>query len=284
MLIQNYDTYLITDPIKPKSLILAYTGNVVYNVGRTTIHSALLMPFNKSSIIPLSNEILDALRKIYQELSVVLIDEASLIGICFLYCIYDQLKNIKHVPTKYFRNTDMIFCGDFYQTQPIQDSLIFEQPMINKQQIAYDFWEQNTKCYVLHTTMRQTNEQLISSLNRICTNNQTKEYLQYLNRNCIRPTPNDPTFPYLFYRNKNVVIHNKKMLFIVLGDEFVINAIDNLEENHGNVHFHLHTSTLPLQIVLKLNMLIEIYVGNYDSQDGLVNGVDGIMKAYTNTK
>jgi hypothetical protein len=30
-------------------------------------------------------------------------------------------------------------------------------------------------------------------------------------------------------------------------------------------------------------MLIEIYTFNYDSQDGLVNGVDGVVKAYTKT-
>jgi hypothetical protein len=28
-------------------------------------------------------------------------------------------------------------------------------------------------------------------------------------------------------------------------------------------------------------MLVEIYACNYDSQDGLVNGADGIIKAYT---
>ena len=57
----------------------------------------------------------------------------------------------------------------------------------------------------------------------------------------------------------------------------MINAIDNLEENHGNAHWHLHTTTLPLQIVLKLYMLVEIYDGNYDSQGALINGADGIM-------
>ena len=32
------------------------------------------MPFNKSSLIPLRNEMLDAVAKLYQELRVVLID------------------------------------------------------------------------------------------------------------------------------------------------------------------------------------------------------------------
>ena len=53
-------------------------------------------------------------------------------------------------------------------------------------------------------------------------------------------------------------MHNKKMLFIVPGDEIVINAIDEEEENHGNVPSHLHTVALPSQIIIKLNMLVEI--------------------------
>lgn len=39
--------------------------------------------------------------------------------------------------------------------------------------------------------------------------------------------------------------------------------------------------TVPSQILLKLNMLLEIYSDNYDSQDGLTNGLGGIIKAYT---
>ena len=141
---------------------------------------------------------------------------------------------------------------------------------MNKQQTRYDFWEENIKFYEFHITMHQTNEYFIFTLNRICTNTQTKEDFQYLNRNCLRSTPNEPTFPYLFYRNKDVAIHNNKMLSIVPGDEIIINSIDNLDENHRNVHFHFDTTTLHSQIAVKLNILIEIYARNYDSQDDLV--------------
>ena len=48
----------------------------------------------------------------------------------------------------------MIFCGDLYQTQPIQDSLIFEQHIINKQITTHDLWKENVKCYELHNTMQ----------------------------------------------------------------------------------------------------------------------------------
>jgi exonuclease III len=281
MLIRIYDAHNTIDPLKPKGLILAYTGKAAYNAGGTTIHSALLMPFNKSHFLPLSKEMLDKLSKLYQELQLVFIDEASLIGSRFLFSIDNRLRNIKHIQTKYFGNIDMIFCGDLYQAQPIQDSLIFEQPTMNMQTITYDFWKDNVKCYELHTTMRQTDEKFIAILNRMRTNSQTSNDLSYINTNCMRPAPNDPTFPYLFYKNKDVALHNKHMLSLMPGNELLINAIDEEEENHGNVPYHQHTTTLPSQLVIKLNMLVEIYACNYDSQDGLVNGADGIVKAYT---
>jgi ATP-dependent exoDNAse (exonuclease V) alpha subunit len=88
----------------------------------------------------------------------------------------------------------------------------------------------------------------------------------------------------MFYKNKDVALHNKYMSSFMPGDDIIINSIDLEEDNHGNVPCHQHTTTLPLQLVLKLDMLVEIYTCNYDSQDGLVNGANGILKAYTKTK
>jgi hypothetical protein len=100
--------------MKPKGLIVAYTGKTAYNAGGTTVRSAFLVPFNKSQFLPLSKEMLDTLSKLYEELRFVFIDEAYLIGSQFLYSINIQLRSIKHVHTKYFGNIDMILCGDLY--------------------------------------------------------------------------------------------------------------------------------------------------------------------------
>ena len=78
-----------------------------------------MMPFNKYELIPLSKDMLDILSKLYNELQVVFIDKASLIGSRFLYSINDRLRNIKHAQTKYFGNVDMIFYDDLYQAQPV---------------------------------------------------------------------------------------------------------------------------------------------------------------------
>jgi hypothetical protein len=73
------------------------------------------------------------------------------------------------------------------------------------------------------------------------------------------------------------------MLSLMPGDDIFINSIDLEEDKHGNVPRHEHSVTLPLHLALKLEMLVEIYACNYDSKDGLVNGVDGILKGYTKT-
>jgi hypothetical protein len=245
--------------MKPKGLIVAYIGKPAYNAGGTIVHSAFLMLFNKSQFLPLSKEMLDTFTNIYEELQLVFIDEAYLIGIRFLYSIDNRLRSIKHVHTKYFGNIDMIFFGDLYQARPIQDSLIFEQPTVNMKTVTHDFCRDNIKFFELHTTMRQTDETFIAILNRMQTNNQTYDDLTYINSRCLRLAPTDTTFHYLFYTNKDVSIHNRYMLSLMPSDDIIINSIDLEEYNHGNVPHHEHTATLPLQLVLKLEMLVEIF-------------------------
>ena len=84
MLIRIYDVNNTIDPLNPKRLILAHTSKATYNACGTTIHSVLMLPFNKFELIPLSKDMLDILSKLYNELQVVFIDEASLVGSRFL--------------------------------------------------------------------------------------------------------------------------------------------------------------------------------------------------------
>ena len=81
----------------------------------------------------------------------------------------------------------------------------------------------------------------------------------------MHPTPNDRTFPYLFYKNKDVATHNNNMLLAMPSNEIVINAIDEDKEKHSNVSYHSHMDVLPPRLVFNLNMLVEICSGNYDS-------------------
>ena len=129
-----------------------------------------------------------------------------------LYNMDKRLREILHVATKPFGNVDVIFCGDFFQAEPIRDSWIFEPPRLHGQQLPYGFWAENVKCFQLNRVMRQTDQTFISILNRIRRNIQTESDIAFLNNHCCRPTPVDPAFPYLFFRNKDVQEHNARMV------------------------------------------------------------------------
>jgi hypothetical protein len=91
--------------------------------------------------------------------------------------------------------------------------------------MKYDFWRDNIKFFELHTTMHQTGETFIAILNRIPKNIQTYDDLTYINLRCLRPAPTYPTFPYMFYTNKDVVMHNRYMLSLMSGDDIITGVL-----------------------------------------------------------
>ena len=129
--------------------------------------------------------------------------------------------------------------------------------------------------------MCQKDIDFITILNKMRLNKQSNSDIQYINDHCYRPAPIDPLFPYIYYKNKDVHKHNDKMLSLVKEKLLVIEAIDELESYQEPMLTYEKTITLPTRILVKQNMLVELYAGNYNIEDGLVNGVDGIFKAYT---
>lgn len=77
-----------------------------------------------------------------------------------------------------------------------------------------------TKKWILHFNSK-----------KIQTNSQTNTGIDYTNDTCLRTTPNDPRFPYLFHTNKKVEQNNMKILSMQPSKPIIINAID---ENYGN--------------------------------------------------
>lgn len=128
--------------------------------------------------------------------------------------------------------------------------------------------------------MRQRDEKFIAFLNRIRVGSQKNYDLDYLNHQCLHLPPMDPKFPFLFYKRKDVNEHNKRMLSTIPRDIIVLDAIDEHEDNYNGIRSYTHTTTLATQLCLKQNIIVEIYFGNYNTQDGPVNGSDGLFKAY----
>ncbi|XP_059070801.1 uncharacterized protein LOC131860407 [Cryptomeria japonica] len=280
-LLRLYSASIDNDPDKPKGLLTAYTGKAAFNVGGTTLHSTFHIPFNKSNFVPLSTDTLDTMSKHFSQLRILLIDEISLVGSTFLRYIDKRLRDIMQTPTTPFGGLDTIFCGDLYQALPVLDSIIFENKPTATDLLPYNFWIDNVKCYPLTKTMRQKDETFIYILNKMRVAAQTSDDIDYLNQHCLKQPPVDPTLPHLFYRKVDVHNHNNKMLTKLPGETIVLNALDEQETNIDTIRLYDHTTTLPSEIHVKPNILVEIYAGNYNTQDGLVNGSDGIFKIYT---
>lgn len=151
--------------------------------------------------------------------------------------------------------------------------------MVNK--CHTHFWLDNVLYYELETVVRQTNKDFISVLNRARIGQQNDADLSYLNMTCCKTAPNNPKFPYLFHRNSTISEHNRQMLDLLPGIICMLEAIDEAESHANNFNTQTQKSSLPTVLYLKIGILVELIGANLDTQDGLVNGANGVFQLHT---
>ena len=146
-----------SDPLKSKALLMAFTGKVAFNIGGTTIHSALHIPVNQSlsNLNKLSTETLSKLTEQYEQLQFIVIGEILLVGARMLNAIDQRLRSIKHIQNNFFGSVDVIVTGDFYQAPLVRDKWIFQKINEGLSALEPNFWQNHIKCHELKTIMRQ---------------------------------------------------------------------------------------------------------------------------------
>ena len=145
------------DPNLPRVLLLAHTGSatdligkcfqkssyfhikhVNYISGGITIHSAFDFKFGHEITTSSDSKLAD-LRNNLAELSLIIIDEVSLVSADMLYKIDAKLKEIfplrKHIP---FAGIGVMLVGDLLQIPPVNSGYIFGRPTNDKSGVAYD--------------------------------------------------------------------------------------------------------------------------------------------------
>ena len=75
-----FDKKLDSDSLKPKGIIVRSIGKETFNAGGITTHSIFHLPCTYAKMLPLDWNTFDSLRKRHEQLQILLIDEASLIG------------------------------------------------------------------------------------------------------------------------------------------------------------------------------------------------------------
>ena len=170
-----------------KCAVVAPTAIAAINVRGTTIHSFFSMPpriLNPDEDFPLRSNMVPVI----EDLSVLIIDEVSMVSPNMIDVMNNSLKKARKSSLP-FGGVSIVFVGDLLQLPPIvndKDVGIFYTHRYNSQYFysADIFKELDIIPIELTKVFRQKDEAFIDILNHIRTNNNHRESVALLNREC----------------------------------------------------------------------------------------------------
>ena len=271
------------DPNCPYVCISAYTGAAACNVGGQTLHSLFSFNFG-SGFMSLSDKSRDMKRTMFSNLSILIIDEISLVDADLLYKIDLRLKEIKQNEQP-FGGIALLCFGDLLQIKPVKGRYIFDDPKCDDFQLASCIEKHWHKMQVvnLEENHRQGEDKIYADiLNRIRTSNHTEEDMVKLEER-VRPKNHkdlkDRDALYLFGKNKPVDEVNTKRIHELSGEEFTVVAQcfhDSMKNFKPPISKTGAINNTPFQAKLELKIGAKIMLTyNVNTADGLVNGSRG---------
>ncbi|CAC5394403.1 unnamed protein product [Mytilus coruscus] len=108
-------------------LLTAPTATAAFNIRGTTLHQAFSLP--QSLPLPyiyLRDDTINKLRSKLQNLTILIIDEISMVGQRSLLYVSERFRQIKQSGTALFGNISVIAVGDFYQLPPIKQKCLYD--------------------------------------------------------------------------------------------------------------------------------------------------------------
>ncbi|XP_061190195.1 uncharacterized protein LOC133198054 [Saccostrea echinata] len=278
------------NPDDIRILLCAHTGKAAYNIKGTTIASAFHRKMYQTQQHMSADE-LNSFRTKYRNLSVVIIDEISMVGNNMLTFINDRLQQLTGRKQD-FGGISIIAVGDLYQLPPVGDKWIFKDLSNPGQSLAKNLWHEHFHMHELTVIMRQKDDlRFAEMLNRLRENKMTDEDKELIYQHIIRQDmqvyPKEA--PHLFIENKFVDCFNNNLIENLSTNKVNVRAdtdvlsqtklsalvklklVQNLPENPAS------TGQLRTNLVIAEDMLYDISV-NLDVTDGLTNGASCVVK------
>lgn len=255
---------------------LAPTGIAAYNIGGSTLHS--FFPIDRK-IYPSQKK---NLRKKFQSLDLLIIDEISMVG-CNLASAIDNILSEYIDCLDIFGGIQVVVSGDFFQLPPVKDKMLF----------GTDLWRDlRLRRYDFTVPMRQRNDlRFFNLLNRIRVGDITDSDIDLLKKRDIETIAEIPTerITHLYFRNVDVKEKNRKEFNKLPGQETTVRAIDetlkkcrnskveqwetDLSPNWESVYSKTATYTTKFSDTVSLKIGALYYITtNLDVKNGLVNG------------
>ena len=276
------------DPDDVRILLCAFTGKAAYNINGVTIASAFHKKFNQSNQ-SLNADELNTFRMKYRNLSVVIVDEVSMVGNKMLTFMDTRLKQLTGT-NKTFGGISIIAVGDLYQLQPVGDSWIFNDLSHGPQILATNLWKDHFSMFEMTQIMRQQDDMFFANLlNRLRTNELTEVDKVEIEKHYISPGQEDyqRNAPHLFVENKFVDSFNEDFIRTLSSAKEKVDSHDDVisdipRATKDRLISNLpkdasKTANLPHSLILAIGMIYDITV-NLDVNDGIANGSTCIIK------
>ncbi|XP_071137022.1 uncharacterized protein [Mytilus edulis] len=263
-------------------LLTAPTATAAFNIGGTTLHQAFsLPPTLPFPYIYLREDSVNKLRSKLQHLSILIIDEISMVGQRSLLYINERLRQIKQSGNALFGNICVIAVGDFYQLPPVKQKCLYDL----RPESSFPLWSSNFSLVELKQVMRQKDDSVFAHLlNRLRVKRkdqlislQDKSFL----KSCEQHT-NPPETLHIFGTNKEVESHNNQLIEAVCKITQTICAQDYdkhpqtgrlalKEQPYDTSHDYL-----PAHLIVGQQARVML-IRNVDVTCGLVNGAMGTV-------
>ena len=162
-------------------LKLAPTGVAAINIDGSTIHSVLGIPIHTPmKLPPLGDKVRSRIRLALEHVSLLLIDEVSMIANKLLIHVHMRLTEIfatfSYIP---FANKSVIAFGDLYQLPPVRGKYVFavvEDPVSQ----LYHFWHLFQMVELVEVVRQQGDNQFIQLLNNLRVGNVSDNCIKIL--------------------------------------------------------------------------------------------------------
>ncbi len=260
------------------TVVLAPTGVAAINAGGQTIHSfcgfgpdITLGKVKKTSSWGGKKELL-------QKLSVIIIDEISMVRADLLDCVDKFLRLNGPTASLPYGGVQMIFVGDLHQLPPVEkdftDGGMFAEYKSPYFFDSHSFASGEFKLAELKTVYRQKDRVFLEILNAVRNNAASSEHLEILNR---RSTEDGEKFTFeqfAVYLTPTNARANQV-------NEFFLKQIEGKEKVFlGVAAGRLEGKTPPAEDLLKLKVGAQIMMLNNDSQKRWVNGTMGKVTGF----
>ena len=281
------------NPEDTRILLCAYTGLAAYNIKGLTLHKAFsIEPNKKLKYKPLSDEKRNTLKTKYRYLTIVIIDEVSMVGSDMLSYLYSRLQEIKG-NREPFGGVHVLLVGDLFQLRPVGDSWIFANSSGNYSPLAANLWQTFFKMFELTEIMRQKDDTPFAEiLNRIREGRQTEKDICVLKSRSVSSKTADyqglRNELHLFPCNAAVDAHNKDIYERVKSQKAEIKCSDTvLGEDSKAVKAQISAQLIGKKSndTGNLSEVLKVAVGlcydtthNISVHDGICNGTPCILR------